>query len=362
MEEPSRPNPDITVEAAPADPDAATRSARRPACPHRVPWRDMNPIAKYFTLEQAIPTYAALAVAVLWFFKGPAILAEAMADFALPGLMTSAVAVAIAVALAAGAAESLRTARSLHHPDKTVYGLHQIALIAFGVVLIGAAEGREWILLAAVPAFCVYTDHRQSRAILRPRSTCAAEPDLPEGVAAGMYTWTYDDPPKPPADSDEWECPHELEWKHLRPWAIAAFFVHRWTRLGYFFGAAAVVFAIQVNAAEFAFGPIGEGGVYGVFIFVPIVLNSIALHEWQTPGAHRGPLAIYVWAIGAYLLTGALAGWVALVLDRPYLWALAPLALAAAYRVVWKYAVATDRAECRTKPELHPRLQARLKS
>jgi hypothetical protein len=61
-------------------------------------------------------------------------------------------------------------------------------------------------------------------------------------------------------------------------------------------------------------------------------------------------------------MTAGLAGWAAMVLDRPYLWAVAPLALASIYATLWRAVLYSHPSECATRPDLHPIVRARLKA
>ncbi|THV21689.1 hypothetical protein [Glycomyces paridis] len=363
-----RPDLHITVEGVQPESTAPHPTPRgAPACPHRILWRDKNPVAKCLAAEETVIAVAAIAMAVLCFVGGPAFVLEDRAVSEPALVLIYAAAFIPAWMLGLGAVEILRGQRRMHSTDSGVYGLHLAAFLLLLLVLIVTAHGREWALLTALPAFRVVMEHRWSRKVFRHRSTCAAEPGLPHGLAESTSKWTDDGPaeaPRPPADDGEdWRCPHFTDWKELRPWAIAEFFVHRWIALGYFGGVGILLATVVVDRSAYLIDPIDELiGVFGVFVLIPLVFNLVANIEWRLrEGAHRESLGTYLWSVSAYAITGTLAGWSAQLLDRPYLWAVAALAAVALYLTLCRYRLYTDLSECRSRPELHPRLQARLK-
>jgi hypothetical protein len=358
-----RSDPQITVETAHStEPGHAARVTR---CPHRIRWGDMNPATKYYMAEIVVMAIGAILVAGWCLAEGVIALRGSLPggdfDLALAGF----VATLLALPLALGGIESLRGVRSMHRPHDAVDYLHNAALVVMVVGLIVLASGREWIVLAAIPAMAVANDLRTSRKYLRDRSTCRTDPTLPPEVLAGMSTWTADPPVDREIAAVEGRlCWHFIEWKHLRPWALVEFFVHRALRLAYLGGAAVLYLAVLVDYSAFlADLPGDDFVVMTLLVLVPLALHGYAYNEWRSgPYLHRLPVMYYVWSIAAYALTAALAGRAAMTLDRPYFWALVPLAAASIYLTLWRAALYSDPRSCETQPELHPRVRARLKS
>lgn len=344
-------------------------AAQTTGCPHRFRWRDMNPIARYFTLERAVPALAAFPLSAFVLYQGAAVARTAAPEGDILPAAAGLMAMAVAALLAAGAVEYFRILRSLHRPNRAVQLLHGSALGALSCGVVYLAPGREWIALALIPGLAVASELRDSRAQLRDRSTCRTDPTLPVDIEEGMRAWTGEwqrrPTPKPTTVDDEsWKCPHFLVWREARPWVIAEFFVHRLVYLAYLGGVWMLLLAVLVNASafetEFLDNPIK---VLVLLLGVPSVLNLIAVGEWRSGGTlHRSPIGTYVWCAVAYAVTAVLAGWAAQVLDRPYLWAVAPLSAAAVYLMVWRASLSTDPATCRTEPGLHPRAEARRRT
>lgn len=327
----------------------------------------MNPPTKYYVAEVVVMAIGAILVAGWCLAEGLIALRSSFPDGDFDVALAGFLATLIAVPLALGGLESLRAVRSLHRPHDAVYYLHNAALVVVAAGLIGLAPGREWIVLAVIPALAVANDLRTSRKYLRDRSTCRTDPTLPPEILAGMRKWATDRPVDPDlaaAEAEERKCRHFIEWRHLRPWALVEFFVHRALRVAYLCGAAVLYLAVLRNYSAFLADIAGDDFVVMVLlVLVPLALNGFAYNEWHSgPYLHRLPVMYYVWSIAAYALTAALAGRAATTLDRPYFWALVPLAVASIYLTLWRAALYSDPRSCVAKPELHPRVRARLKS
>lgn len=367
--EPPRSDPQITVEIAQGtEPtQAASRAIPRPGCPHRIRWRDLNPVAKYSTLENLALTVGSVPVAVLCYAEGVNGMRHALQSGSPEGLVVSLLAILVSVPLALGGIVSLWTNQRLHRPNAAVHRLHTVAFVVLVAGLIALSPGREWILLAAVPALAVMLDLRDSRARLRDRSTCRIDPTLPPEFLAAALKWSDDglaeDPrPHSGAGTEERVCPHYIVWKQLRPWAFAEFLVQRAIRSAYFGGTAMLLLAVWGGSDQLPTGTLDDRLAMLSLVVVPLVLNLIAFNEWNSgPNMHRQQIVVYVWCIVAFGSTAALAGWTAVLLDRPYLWSIVPLAACSMYLTLWRAALYSDPQTCAFEPELHPRLRARLK-
>jgi hypothetical protein len=184
-----------------------------------------------------------------------------------------------------------------------------------------------------------------------------------------MLKWSDDAPAlesdsRPDAGVEGRVCPHTIAWNQLRPWAMAEWIVHRQLRLAYFGGAAVVLLTAAFDSAEvLTFGLDDRFQELLLLVVLPMFCNLFALSEGRSgPQMHRQSVATYAWSIAAFAMTAGLAGWEAMVLDRPYLWAIVPLALASAYLTLWRAVLFSHPSECETRPELHPRIRARLKA
>jgi hypothetical protein len=235
--------------------------------------------------------------------------------------------------------------------------------------LIALAPGREWIVAAAVPALGVASDLRSSRIYYRDRSTCRTDPTLPPVVLSAMLKWSDDAPAdqshsRPETGVEVRVCPHIIDWKRLRPWGVAEWIVQRIIRLAYFGGTAVVLLTVAFDSAELlTFGLDDRFQELLLLVVLPMFCNLLALSEWRSgPQMHRLSVATYAWSIAAFAMTAGLAGWGATVLDRPYLWAIVPPALASIYLTLWRAVLFSHPSECETRPELHPRIRARLKT
>jgi hypothetical protein len=364
-----RSDPRITVEIAPGtEPtQAASRAIPRPGCPHRVKWRDFNPVAKYFMLENLALTIGAVPVAVLCFALGVNGMREALQLGSSEKAVLPFLAILVSVPLALGGIASLWSNQRFHRPNAVVYVLHTVAFVVLVAGLIALSRDREWILLAAVPGLAVMNDLRDSRARLRDRSTCRTDPTLPPEFLEAAFKWSDDGPAedsRPPTrtGTGEWVCPHHIVWKQLRPWAFAEFVVHRAIRFAYFGGTAMLLLAVWHGSDELPTGPLDDRAAMLALVLVPLVFNLIAFNEWNSgPNMHRQQVVVYVWCIVAFGSTAALAGWTATVLDRSYLWSIVPLAACSIYLTLWRAVLYSDPLSCENEPDLHPRVRARLR-
>jgi hypothetical protein len=327
----------------------------------------MNPLARYFSLESAVMATGAVSMAALVVTEAVIVFHDAMS---IGGrLVPPLLALLIAVPLALGGFESLRGLRGYHRPNDAVYYLHNVALAVLIAGLLALAPGREWIVAAAVPALAVASDLRRARVYYRDRSTCRTDPTLPPVVLSALLKRSDDAPvdqpdSRPEAGVEDQVCPHIIDWKQLRAWGVAEWIAHRVIRLSYFGGTAVVLLTVAFDSAELlTFGLDDRLQELFLLVGVPMFCHLFALSEWRSgPQMHRQSVAIYAWSIAAFAMTAGLAGWEAMVLDRPYLWAFVPLALASAYLTLWRAALYSHPSECETRPELHPRVRARLKA
>lgn len=327
----------------------------------------MNPIARYFTLERAIPALGAFPLSAFVLYQGAVAARTAAAEGDPLSAAAGVAAVAAAVLLAVGAVEYFRMLRSMHRANRAVQVLHNVSLAVLSCGVVYLASGREWIALALIPGIAVAGELRDSRAQLRDRSTCKEDPSFPEDVEKGMRAWSGDGERRPVAapaaeDDQSWKCPHFLTWRELRPRAIAEYFAQRLLRFAYLGGTAMVVLAVLVNAPAFAMGQSNTIGVLVLLVGVPLLLNRIAYAEGNASAyMHRQPTTVYALSLLAYAATAAVAGLAAQVLDRPYLWALVPLAACMIAQMLYRAVRFSDPATCRSQPGPLPVMQARMK-
>ncbi|PRY61085.1 hypothetical protein [Glycomyces artemisiae] len=370
----------ITVESAePQAPAAASHAARPRACPHRLRWADRSFLSKYATARYALIAVAALAVAPACMVEGSQALRAGFGDdvdfrtrF---GMFLGVLAMFAAISLAAGPVEYFRTLRSAHRPNRRVFILHNVGLLVLAGFVLNMLPGREWLVFALVPALLMMQILGALRLQLTERTDCAADPGLPlmlrrsrrgvlpEPDTDEERTFTYG--PRVVADGfDSWECPHTTWWRQVRRRAqIHALFANA-AQVVYLLGAVATGTALVVNDDRLGI-PELEGVALVPFVVLAVlaVLNNLAYQAASAgPHLHRAPMYVVVWSTIGYLLTASLAAWTAVLLDRPYMWAVVPLALYLTYLLVDRTITQTPVSQCQNRPGLHPRILKELRA
>ncbi|GAA1693329.1 hypothetical protein GCM10009830_46440 [Glycomyces endophyticus] len=373
--EPARTDPPITVESAAPEPTES--DPRTAACPHRLRWTDLAGFARYSIIRRTASAAAALAVAIGALTKGleglDGIRAGADAD-SLFLAATTALLIPTALALAVGPIEYLRTLRRPHRPSRTAHVLHATGLILLASAVFTAIEDRELLIFALVPGFLVMQELARLRAALTDRATCATDPALPIKLRA----YRKDAPAWPTTDEerrhhlgprivqgefDSWECPHWAPLSALRPWAKAESVLVLNSLYLYALGAIATGTAVAYNLDRFPID-LPHGSIATLVVGVLLAyLNYIAYQTaFLATHMHRLSVSRYLLPFATFALTGALAAWAAAALDRPYLWAVVPLALFNIYGIVSDLVLYKPITHCRSRPELHPRVLSRLKA
>lgn len=370
----------ITVESAePHAPAAASHAARGRACPHRLRWRDRSFLSKYATARYALIAVAALAVASACMVEGSQALRAGLGDAVdlrtRFGLFLGVLAMFAAISLAAGPVEYFRTLRSAHRPNRRVFILHNVGLLVLAGFVLNMLPGREWLVFALVPALLMMQILGALRLQLTERTNCAADPGLPlmlrrqrrgvlpEPATDEERTFTYG--PRVVADGfDSWECPHTTWWRQVRRRAqIHALFANA-AQVVYLLGAVATGTALVVNDNRLGI-PELEGVALVPFVVLAVlaVLNNLAYQAASAgPHLHRAPMYVVAWSTIGYLLTASLAAWTAILLDRPYMWAVVPLALYLTYLLMDRTITQTPVSQCQNRPGLHPRILKELRA
>ncbi|MEU6250974.1 hypothetical protein [Glycomyces sp. NPDC047010] len=368
----------ITVESAePQTPAAPTRAAAA-HCVHRVRWSDRAFLSKYATARHSLVAIAAFAVAAGCMAEGAQAMSaglDSAADFqARFGMYLGLLAMFAATTLAAGPIEYFRTLRSAHRPNRRVFILHNIGLMALGGFVFTMSPDREWLVFVLVPPVLMMQFLGALRLQLTERSSCAADPELPlvlRRARRGVQ-------PEPATDEerthsfghrvvvegfDSWKCPHMMWWRQLRRRAQLQTLLADGVQNVYLLGAIAVATALVVNDDRLGIPELeGVGLIPFVLVAVLAVLNNLAYQAAIAgPHLHRAPMHVVVWSAAAYLLTASLAAWTAVQLDRPYLWAVVPLALYLTYLLMERTVTQTPASQCKARPGLHPRILAELK-
>ncbi|WP_335989672.1 hypothetical protein [Glycomyces sp. MUSA5-2] len=366
----------ITVESAEPHAPAAASHAARGRCTHRPQWSDLSFLSKYRVIRHLIAAAAALAVAAGCLTEGIQTMRSGLdgADDLRTAL--GVIAMLTAIPLAAGPIEYLRTLRSPHRPSHRVLRLHNTALFALFCFACADLADNEWLILTTIPAFALMQELRFLRFRLTDRATCATDP---EGALmlrlmrkrADLDARTDEERehhygPRITIDGfDSWTCPHTITWAQLRTRAKIEALASNGIQHLYLLGALLVVTAVVANTERFPL-PGLEGVEFTVAIGVAMGLawmNQIAYRSaGGGPHLHRMPLSAAAWAIAAYASTGALAAATAAVLDRPYLWAVVPLALYMIYGNIDHFADCTPASTCKSRPGFTRSIQADLKA
>ncbi|NUQ89052.1 MAG: hypothetical protein HOQ43_11390 [Glycomyces artemisiae] len=368
----------ITVESAePHTPAAASHAARTRACPHRLRWADRSFPSRYATVKNVLLAAAALAVAAGCMAEGARALQAGLgdaADFSARfGLYLGVLAMFAATTLAAGPIEYLRTLRSAHRPNRRVFILHNIGLIVLAGFALTMSANREWLVFALIPPVLMMQLLGALRLQLTDRTACAADPELPpvlQRARRGVQPEPATD--KERADAfgprmviegfDSWACTHMVWWRQLRRRAkIRGLFADAVQSL-YLLGSVAAATALVVNDERYGI-PEMEGVEVIPFAAVCVlaVLNNLAYQTATSgPHMHRPPGYVIAWSAVAYLLTASLAAWTAVLLDRPYLWAVVPSALYMIYLLADRALTQTPLSQCQARPGFHPCVLAEL--
>lgn len=368
-------DPLITVESGdPHTPAQAASQARNVACRHRLRWRDLIFMAKYqFALHLGF-SIAALAVAVGCMFEGGVALRAGLASDDLLLFALGGVELVVAALLTIGPIAYLRLWRSPHRPERATVVNYATAWILF-LFFIGAnADGREWLMLLAFPAYMVGTELRVMRRMLTDRSTCST--DLTQPIALRSMTaegdrWPVTDeqrawilgPRVVRPGFDSWRCPHMMFWDDMRRRAKLEWLAWRSTQVLYWMGLMITSSAMFVHDDQLLAAspiPLPEWTpILALLVFG--YLLQLANRASRGPFLHRADIAVHVLGTAGHLLIAALAAAMALELDRPYFWAVTALALTQAYLVVALMVTQTPWARCEAEPELHRIAQASFK-
>lgn len=378
--EPVRIDPPMTVEAA--EPYAAEPRRRAPkaaACAHRTSWRRFPPVVRLSLAEQDLHAAATAAVALALLLSGAILLYGGdPRSWSLPGLdevplAAGAIQIATGLLLIPGPAAVFTIHRFPHRPRLGARNLHLLgSMLLIGQLFLLVPE-REWAALLAIPPYVVFAKLGVMRRILTDPRTCRAEPGLPPVLKA----WRLGGIDTPQNDAerefaygpriqvpgyDSWTCTHVDVWNRRTLRAkietvLSGHLYDLYTIGGFVAAVAALLHADRLRE------PLGlDRSVFIVCVGVAVALNLYVRQVWNgSVQLHRGPIANYWWAGLAVTATTALAGWEALLLDRPYLWAALPIGVLMLIDLAESARVLTLFDRCKANPELHPRMRARLR-
>jgi hypothetical protein len=375
IQEPARIDPPITVEPAePLTPAADTRPARGSDCPHRLRWSDLTWVARYSIARRTVFALATVAVAIGALLEGIAGLRDGLASGDVFAAGLSLWLIPTAIVLTVGPAEYLRTLRRPHQPRQGAFALYNWAFAVLAIAVFAGLPGREWLAFALIPPYTVMRELGRFRRTLSDRTSCANYPGLPMILRymrkdAPAYPATDEErtwllgPRLVEGDFDSWECPHWAPLSKLRRRVVAESVVLLNAVYLYALGAIATTAAAVLNLERFSLPEMNEPVIWYVAA-AGLALLNLGAYQALMGGTHmhRLDLSRYLSALATLALTAALAAWTAAVLDRHYLWATVPLALFLMYGIVRDIALYTPTWQCKSRPELHPRVQAGLKA
>ncbi|MFG3341701.1 hypothetical protein [Glycomyces sp. NPDC048151] len=198
--EAARPDPLITVEAAPPDAgeDAGWIRGRRAAefrapsrlvvapgeCPHRVRVRDLQGPTQIAFVLAAVPVFGSALMSL-----GSLLFGGVMVGMGVDGpdatmIVVGAVMAFLAAVLLFGAVVCVRVWRGLHRPGLAVCVSSTAAppLILVFVALLAFGGGQPWLMLLVAPPVGPMIVLWYFRAVLHPRETCADYPWLPSDL------------------------------------------------------------------------------------------------------------------------------------------------------------------------------------
>lgn len=368
--------PPITVESGdPLGPAPVSSRAQSVGCRHRLQWRDLSFTAKFRVALHLACSLAALVVAVVCLVDGANVLRTGFDSSDALLILRGGVELILFPLLMVGPLAYLRLWQSPHRPRTSTIVNDACACLMLSVLLFLTAEGREWMMLLALPTYMVGAQLRVLRRTLTGRSACSADPAMPialrmmttEGdswpVTDEQRTWMFG--PRVVAPGfDSWRCPHALFWGDMRRivklewlvWAIAE---------SLYMMSLALTFSVLFMHGDQLFAAIPNDWRLPA-PFVVFALLSYQLHLANHAGRnsrllHRGDLVEYVHGSVGHILIAVLAAVIALELGRPYFWAVTVLALTQAYWLIIHMVVQTPRMRCEAEPELHRIAQTALK-
>jgi hypothetical protein len=376
---PNTPRTDLPITVESGEPQHPASDSRRPraaACRHRLRWRDLAFTIKFRLVPLVFFSVAALAVALGCLIDGGDVLRAGLGSSDGLLILHGGVELALFPLLSVGPIAYLRVWRSPHRPGAAATWSHIFASFVLVLLLVLAADGREWMLLLAFPAYMVGVELLRLRSVLTERSTCVTDPTMPKALR--MHTtegekWPVTDehrarvfgPRVVEPGFDSWRCPHALFWDDLRWKAKLEWMAWTAGEILYWMGLMLTFSAMFVHDDRLiAASPIhlpSAAPLIGVGVFAYLLQVGNRAIRSGGPLLHRGDTVLFVYGTAGHLLVAALAAVMELELDRPYFWAVTVLALIRAYLVVDLWVTQTPRSRCAAEPEMHRTAQASLK-